>query len=233
MRAALALVLALTILPGCHIYFGGDDTGDDTVCAGAGDGAAEPYYEPYEIINPDTLACEDWGWSGGGGCNDACGPCPAAEADAVPLPSWGLCESQCRILDEGTCLAEPGCRATYDWGCYTGDGPCTAEVAFTGCFPLDMTGPLEGACGGLGSWACSAHDNCIALHDFSGAADSWSTFIECADEVPTCGAQTTEEACLGAGEPCIPAYTGTDCTCDPQGVCDCEVWTYRECVENR
>jgi hypothetical protein len=83
----------------------------------------------------------------------------------APIPTWGDCNSYCRALDEAACLDATACRLTYDWACYTGDGPCTLEDPFIGCYPVDQTGPVSGGvCDGLDSWTCSQHDDCAALH---------------------------------------------------------------------
>lgn len=152
---ALAL---LAVLPACILY----QDGDDAVYCDDGE------YVPYELVDPGNLTCQDFG---GYQCN--------ARAElAVPIPSWGECTSDCRNLDEGECLGASGCRVAYDWACYTGEGPCTALIPFLGCYPVDQSGPVQGACDGLDAWGCSQHDDCVALHDSNNAA----TFVRCVPE---------------------------------------------------
>jgi hypothetical protein len=230
MRAVLAaaLTLALAPLTACTVYFG-DDDGDDDVCAyGDDDGAEADPIAPIRLVDPYSLTCTDFGgWGGGGGCGP-CGACdPPPEA---PLPTWGFCDSQCTALGEGECLATEGCRATYDYACYTGDGPCTAEVPYTGCYQVDQSGALEGDCLDLAdAWQCSTRDDCVALHDFSTGG---SEFVQCRVEGAACEYIGVEEECLARPD-CAPRYEGTDCTCDPSGNCTCETWTFADCITGR
>lgn len=148
------LALALT-LPACTIYWGDGD--DDIICpAGAvapGEGLAAPI--PGQV-NPWTLECEYYSY--GGGCYGA------NEADFAEPPTWGYCESQCTGLDESTCVDTTGCRTAYDHNCLLTDGPCPALTPYIGCFAVDMTGPVQGACEGLDGFECSRHDNCLSTY---------------------------------------------------------------------
>lgn len=160
----MRLAFAALLVTGCTIYLGDDDADDVPCDYGA--------IAPLRLINPSNLACEEFS----GGCPDWCGPC-ALEADE-PIPTWGTCDSGCATLDELTCATEPGCRAAHDWACWTGDGECTAEVSYLGCFAVDTTGPVQGTCEGLDAFECSRHDDCLALHDtLSGLA-----FVACVPE---------------------------------------------------
>ncbi len=226
MRAVLASLALLFLLPttACSVYFGGGDDDDDCYYGAAeADGAA---YSPIRLIDPTTLACVDFGGYGGG-CDDLCGPCP--DYDQAPLPSWGECDSMCSYLDESTCVETPSCRAAYDYGCYTNDGPCTAELPYAGCYAVDYAGPTGGDCASLDAWGCSTRDDCIALHDFSTGSGA---FVQCAAEGAACETLGDEAACLARGD-CSPRYEGTDCTCDPGGNCTCETWTYQDCITGR
>ena len=225
MRAVLAS-LAVTLLAlssACTVYFGDDDVISDDTCDYGAPAAGGADFAPIRLVDPYNLACEDFG---GYGCPDYCGPC--AEYD-VAIPSWGYCESACTYLGEGDCLDTPGCRAAYDWACYTGDGPCSALQAFAGCYAVDTTGPVQGPCDGLDAWSCSQHDDCVALHD----STAGNAFVECRAEAPTaCEAIGTEDACLARGD-CSPRYTGEDCTCDEAGNCTCATWVFLDCITGR
>jgi hypothetical protein len=149
MRRVIIASLLLTYLTACTIYF----TGDDEPCE-------EQPTEPIRLIDPTNLACVDFSSTG---CGDTL---TAGDSELVAVPTWGSCDSLCFALDELTCMETSGCRVVHDWGCYTGEGPCTAEVSYMGCYPVDTTGPVSGGtCADLDAWECSIHDNCMALHD--------------------------------------------------------------------
>src|SRR5690349_8335764 len=120
MRLTLAFALAVTV-SGCTLDFGGDD---DPPCAGLDTSQNDALEAPLpDLLNPETLECETFG---GGPCG--CGaPCPPEDT-----PTWAYCGT-CQGIDEATCLEASGCRAVYDYACYTGTGPCTALQAYTGC----------------------------------------------------------------------------------------------------
>ena len=221
-RLAYAVVASAALLTGCTLDFG-DDGGDDQCLRGT-NGLEAP---APELLNPETLVCEAWG---GGGCDPACGQCPPT--DQRPVPTWAYCYGGCEALDEATCMITTACRATYDFSCYTGDAACTLTDAFIGCYGVDQSGPIQGACAGLDAWSCSQHDDCIALHtpQCSGdPAQCWKQFVECRDEV-FCYEPVTCEAPAPACPPdSVPAikngcYTG-DCIplvdCEPCPTTDC------------
>lgn len=160
MRPFVVATLAFFYLAACTVYFGGDD--DQELCAAS--------LIPVRLVDPATLTCQDFYV---GDCPAGCGPC---DVDQAPLPTWGACESACTGLDELPCMDRSGCRAAHDWACWTGDGPCTLEVSYLGCFAVDTTGPVQGPCEGLGADACSRHDDCLALHGGDG-------FVACVNEM--------------------------------------------------
>ena len=164
MRRVILASLILAYATACTIYLGDDDP---VPCEG-------DVIAPLRLVNPNNLACEDFS----SGCDGTCGPC-TLETDE-PIPSWAACDTACTGLDELTCIGTAGCRAAHDWGCYTGDGPCAAEVSYLGCFGVDGTGPVQGRCAALDAWECSMHDDCIALHDTYAAEGG---FVECVPEM--------------------------------------------------
>ncbi len=194
----LALALAAAALPACTLHWGGDD---DIICPAR---EGEPFVPDPGLVNPSTLACESFG---GGGCG--CGPCTGAEADALALPSWGSCGSSCIGLGEAQCAATTACRTTYDHGCLFTDGPCPALTPFLGCYPVDETGPIQGACAGLDAWDCSRHDDCLA---------SYSPGPGCRDGVDSDGDGVVDDSdeCTLEFQQCAPELAfecdpGTDC----------------------
>jgi hypothetical protein len=179
----LACVVSLALASGaCTLHFGGDDGGDDSCPPSEADEAPGA---PLELRDPSTLQCQAFG--GGGYCDERC---PCAEdypaSDAVPIPSWGWCESPCNGLAEDTCLLASECRAVYDWGCLSNDSICPLETPFLGCYPVDQSGPINGdSCLGLDAWECSKHNDCIALHTEQCSGDTrdcWQEFVECWNE---------------------------------------------------
>jgi hypothetical protein len=168
MRLAAFAPLLLVYAAACTIYFGDDDDGDDVIVDDDPTVDAAPCEpQPLRLLDPGNLSCQDFGTV-----------CGAARAAIPPIPSWGPCESSCTALGEGECLGTSGCRAAYDYNCYTNGTPCTLEVAFLGCFAVDTQGPIQGECAELGAWDCSMHDDCVALHD----TNDETTFVACVNE---------------------------------------------------
>ena len=238
MRASLFVALITTTATGCALYFPGDDDPDPCVDYG---GAAEPGVPAVGQRNPETGQCEFFG-GGSVPCDPACGPCPAGEEGAdLAQPSWGYCESECTGLDETTCQDTSGCRAVYIDPCP--EGPCTAEPVFSECWSVDMTGPIQGACDGLGAYDCSRHDDCRAIHASSCAGDSDgfadpaclpANFLRCAgepdvtgpgncydpvtcDEVPP---ECPPETLPGVRDGCYTGFCIPLADCEAQAACD-------------
>jgi hypothetical protein len=220
----LAYLVIAVAATGCTLHFG-DDTGDDGCPLNTrGNDQAVPIQQQ---LNPETLQCEAYY---GNTCDPRCGPCDTTGQDARPAPTWAYCGDACEALGETDCLLATACRATYDYACFTGRGPCTALTPFLGCYGTDQNGPIQGACTGLGAQQCSEHNDCIALHSpqCSGdTAECWEQFIECRGEGVFCYEPVV---CDIPPPPCtddsVPAvrdgcYTG-DCIpldqCEP--VCD-------------
>ncbi len=149
---ALALCLASSA---CVLHLGDDD--QPQTC-GAEDGGGAGDVAGTLLVDPNTLACTEFGF--GGTCG-LCGPCPEP---LPPIPSWGACQSQCTGLSEIACDQTAGCRTTYDHNCLLGEGDCIAFQAFLGCFAIDNTGPALGPCEGLDAFECSRHENCLATY---------------------------------------------------------------------
>jgi len=147
----VSLGLALALAAGasaCVLHFG-----DDDLCAGD-----QPVFAiaASQLLNPETLACQEFGAPP---CT--CGDC----AEPPPIPTWGSCQSPCTGLDEQGCAITVGCRAAYDEVCLLTDAICTLpDNGYYGCFAVDTTGPIAGACDNLDAFECSRHDDCLATY---------------------------------------------------------------------
>jgi hypothetical protein len=199
-RATAALALLASLATGCQIYF--DNPPDPPICS------LPPSEPPLMLLDPFTGQCVAYD------LGPICDPdtCECLEP-VYDLPSWAPCNSVCTGLDEYTCMAVPGCRATY------------RQEEFHGCFATDQTGPIQGACEGLDGWDCSRHDDCLAIHEgeFYTAEDPVSPpqqlgwFVSCQSEPTPC---TTDDACAG-GERCnsdevctVPPECADGAACD-------------------
>ncbi|HWO19049.1 MAG TPA: hypothetical protein VNO30_09735 [Kofleriaceae bacterium] len=214
MRYPALLAMFLVLISGCMFVFDGREGDDDCLLA-------EPALAPAPLRNPETLRCESFG--GGGGCDPACGPCPAL--DLAPIPSWGSCGSSCEALSESACASTVGCRVVKDAACAV-SGTCTSD--FLGCFPTDQGTITDLGCfDAHDGWACSQIPDCVAYHRISGATSGFTSperllpFAMCAPEgkspgscyaavtcdraAPACPTQTTPgiaNGCYTGG--CIP-----------------------------
>ena len=111
-------------------------------------------FAPEEFRDPQTGTCQSFG----GGCNSSCEPCPAEGDIAQAQPDWGSCYSQCEALDESACRVTSGCRAVYS-GTFN-------SANFYQCWAVAQSGPIQGGnCNGLDAYACSRHDDCVAVHE--------------------------------------------------------------------
>lgn len=187
--AIVALTLAPLTACNLYFGGGDDDPPMwcDDWGGGEGDwgGASEP---ALLLRNPETGVCEAFGGGGGPRptypCDSECGPCTGstgtgsgttngtstdpgdpsggAEADQaqpLPNPDWGFCESYCTGLDETTCLGTEACRGIYATGI---DSTEFLACWSTGTQPIDINN-----CTGLDAYTCSQSDACIAIHEYS------------------------------------------------------------------
>ncbi|MGE0396224.1 MAG: hypothetical protein AB7T06_05830 [Kofleriaceae bacterium] len=226
MRHAFVLVVAL--LGGCQLYFGGDDEPPPT--CGWGTGGAEPGYPSQLLRNPQTGECEEFGGYGGGyggNCyyDEDYGSCVCddyAEPTSPPNPGWPACDSSCTLLDEETCLAEPGCQVAY-WEQNT---PGTS--LFRGCYATTDFGAPSTSCFNLDAVGCAQHDNCSIFYTADYADNepgttepSWAQFTQCRPEPTTAGCAAVD---CGPGyhceDSCYPGMGGTPGGCTPMCVPD-------------
>ena len=220
---ALLVLLAVTPLAACHLYFPGDD------CVESADLRAPAA----EVRDPATGLCTSPYGGGGGGCGDEIMPAGGAPEPAIFL-DWAMCYSACETYDEATCAVADGCRVIYAELC-TGGRECTSEV-FAACWATAPSGPVIGVCDGLDAYECSRHGDCIAVHENADCgpdalcAPTPAAFLYCRDEVPVdvSGCYSDDDCIRGeercnAGDVCLPPPG-----CDPGETCP-EV-CYGECV---
>ena len=235
----LRLIAVVSLLPGCELFF--DDGGRrpdhcDVLAGQETDGA--PQIAPAPLRDPEQLTCESFG----GGCDPACGPCPAGSDDAppprdlpavaarAPLPPWGVCGSPCETLDEAACAASSECRVVRDARCAVA-GSCATE--FVGCFPLDnVRNPNLDCFAARDGWTCSQSAACSALHDVSACSTSgecFRPFALCVPEGKSPGRCFEQAACDAAPPGCPPnarpgvangCYTGA---CIPVEHCEAHI----------
>lgn len=187
------LALFAFLLAGCDLYF--TDGDDEPPCAYAELSPALQYR------NPDTGACESFGYP----CDSRCGPCPAA-AD-IAQPDWGMCYSECEGLDAQTCMGTAGCFATYVTSS-DNDGPAT----YNGCWQTAPSGPVGGSCAGLDAQNCSRHDNCIAYYEEHQLARR-------TEAVPLSFASCQPEPAASCSGVTCPLDSHCEEQCDAQGSC--------------
>ncbi len=174
MHRMLALALVVALAPGCIWNEHGSGGGGDDVCVETG----KPFVAPAPLRDPSNLTCQ----SIGGGCNPACGPCPAVTADLAPIPSWGICGSSCDSLGASACGNDPSCRLVKDASCSIGTNTCLTD--FLDCFPTDTSADNTIDCFTADAWTCSRSHNCSAHHTqdpcpLDGTSDCPRPFATC------------------------------------------------------
>jgi hypothetical protein len=214
-------LLLVTLLAGCLLYERGK--GDCPIAEDRPQDGAEPAIQA-ELRNPQDLTCQAFG--GGDPCDPQCGPCPAI--DQAPPPSWGICGSECELLDEFTCGTREDCRVIKDVFCSI-QFDCFTD--YMGCFPVDQSGdPSIDCLQAFDGQTCSRNPACTAFH----RPDSFNCDAEqCAREFALCmfegqhpGECFAPVACDAIEPPCPSGttpgiadlcYTGA---CIPLDVCE-------------
>lgn len=225
----LALVLAALTLGGCQLYFGGDDEPPPTCGYGGEPGWGTDAGYPSNLLrNPQTGDCEEFGYGGGGGYGgncyydeyyDQCVCDEVAEPTSPPAPNWPACESSCSILDEETCLGEPGCQVAYF------EQPSPNAPLFRGCYATTGGSDISTSCFNLDAYECAAHDNCSIFYeaDYS-PTTQWAQFTQCRPEPTSAGCSAVdcgpgyrcEDSCYptpGGGSQCTPMCVPEDQSC--------------------
>ena len=234
----LAFALAALTLGGCQLYFGGDDEPPPPCGYGEPGWGTDDGYPSNLLRNPQTGDCEEFGgYGGGGGCyydeNYGCA-CPETDIATPPVPNWPACESSCTLLDEDTCLAEPGCQVAY-WE----DQANTPNTSlFRGCYATTGGPDIYTSCFNLDAYECAQHDNCsifyTATYDHppplggggTMPVDSYAQFTQCRPEPTNAGCAAVdcgpgfhcEDSCYPT--PPAPGNTMTPPQCTPMCVPD-------------
>jgi hypothetical protein len=239
----LLLVLAALTSGGCQLYFGGDDEPPQTCGYGAepGWGTTDDGYPSNLLRNPQTGECEEFGYGGGGGGSncfyddyyDQCVCDDYAEPTSPPAPNWPACDSSCTILDEETCLSEPGCQVAY-WE--------ETTPLFRGCYATTGGPDIYASCFNLDAYECAQHDNCSIFYaaDYPTAQPTepavWAQFTQCRPEPTSAGCSAVdcgpgyhcEDSCYptpGGGSQCTPMciadqdYSCAEIDCAPGYEC--------------
>jgi hypothetical protein len=145
------------------------------------------------------------------------------------MECWAIAPSgpvggPCNGLDAYGCSQHDNCSAYYDT---EGGGPldyvdCRPEKEVGECTSDEQCGPgghcttSDGEC--LPSPGCGANADCPAV-----------CFGRCVGPEPVaCEALPTETACLDRTD-CRGVYTGENCTCYSDQICDCEILNYTRC----
>lgn len=206
-------------------------SGGEEECLYAAQGAESSAPQPPDQRNPETGICEviDYGsWGGddgccGGACNDLRDP-PNYYRD------WADCNQRCEWLDEAACLSADGCR-----GAYVGE-------TFRECWGTAPSGPVRGGdCSSFNAETCSAHDDCIAVHE---PGQPIGVFSQCAPEgavPPEVGSCIGDVSCDMLTPDCpdgtLPGRIPGGCWtgfCIPLADCDvipgCDTLSESECV---
>jgi hypothetical protein len=179
-----------------------------------------------------------------GGCTAACVP-DVASCSLIDCGPGYECIESCELSGNGTlwcgatcapvsggpgsCYGQVACDALPP-ACPTGTTPGRSNACWTGyCIPNAACGPSDpGEC--YVQVACDALPPSCPSGTTAGVTNGcWSGFCiptsECAPAA--CETLDTESACTDRYD-CMPVYTGTNCTCYPNG-CSCETLSYDRC----
>jgi hypothetical protein len=147
--------------------------------------------------------------------------------------SDGTCTVECvpdGVPDPGTCDGEVLCDSLPPT-CPQGTTPGISNGCWSGyCIPLDDCGPSDpGSCDGL--VACDMAPPVCPAGTTPGIRNLCYTgyCIPLSDCGQTAACEGLDEAACTSRLDCSALYTGGGCTCDPNGGCVCEEWTFDHC----
>ena len=154
------------------------------------------------------------------------GVCPPGQ------PCDPACSAQCLpdVPDPGTCYDPVACDALPP-ACPSGTIAGVTNGCWSGyCIPEAECGRDPGTCDGV--VLCDSLPPACPGGTVAGVRNGcWSGYCipesVCANPA-TCASLTDEMACLARPD-CAPIYDGTNCTCDPSGVCTCTDRTFARC----
>jgi hypothetical protein len=146
----------------------------------------------------------------GAHCSTSDGECLPPSCDGEDCP---VCTGRC-VMDGDSCS-----NVTCGPGSHC-EEQCHAD---SGCLPLCVP---DNGCSGV---TCPMGSECVQTCDGTDPNNPGcgTCTVQC---VPsgTCAGLATEAACKARSD-CGPVYQGMDCTCYPNGDCDCQILTYERC----
>jgi hypothetical protein len=185
-------------------------------------------------------------------CSDSCTPDMCSATTCAP---GSHCETVCPVCNGPT---DPMCGAPCSEQCVPDGvpdpGTCDGQVICNIAPPACPAGTVAGVLNGCWSGYCIPQADCSPNDPGSCTGD-----ITCPDVPPpacpqdtvpgirngcytgycipqsSCGTtqvpcdQLTTEADCTARMDCTPIYSGTGCTCYPDGTCTCDAWTFDRC----
>ena len=172
---------------------------------------------------------------------------PPAFRGCWAVAQSGPIQGACNGLDAQECSRHDDCVAFYadpiDWGSPQFQR-CAPEPGVDACASIDC-GPgthCEQQCampprpdGGVcDQVACPPNSVCVEVCPMDPpqpGCEPGQCHAECRviPPTPTCESAGSEAECTALNG-CAAIYTGTDCTCDMSGNCDCKVLTYDRCI---
>lgn len=151
----------------------------------------------------------------GAHCSTSDGDCQSPPGCENGMPCPDVCYGQC-VMDNDSCTnVSCGAGSHCEEQCHPGDPGTTCQPV---CVP-------DQACDAV---TCPAGSECVEKCDGVDPNQGCGTCtIECVP-VGTCEGLATEATCAARAD-CTRVYAGTDCTCYPNGQCQCAVLTYERC----
>lgn len=194
--------------------------------------------------------CEEQCYGNGGNgtmtwCETVCVPDDNLSCTAVLCAPGYTCIESCEYVngdlqcgpqcvpdntgDPGSCYGQVACDALPP-ACPAGTTPGRTNACWTGyCIPNNDCGPNDpGSC--YGDTLCDALPPACPSGTTAGITNGcWSGYCiptyECAAQ--SCESLTSQTACTSRDD-CVAVYTGTNCTCYPNG-CTCSSLTFDRC----
>jgi len=164
-----------------------------------------------------------------------CGPgahCSTSDGECLPPPGCtggadacpAVCAGRC-VLDNDSCsIVDCGTGAHCEQQCHPCDSPDPTTTCDPICQPLCVP---DQACDAT---TCPPNTECVQQCDgiTPGNPGCGQCTISCVPIGASCEALSTEAACAGRSD-CTRVYQGMDCTCYPNGPCECQTLTYERC----
>ncbi len=157
--------------------------------------------------------------------------CSTSDGECLPSPGCTgdmacpqVCAGRC-VMDNDSCSAvDCGPGSHCEEQCYPCDSTDPTKTCDPICQPLCVP---DQACD---STTCPPGSECVQKCDGMDPNNPGCGVctISCEPTGSACEAIPSESACA-ARHDCTPVYEGTDCTCYPNGPCECQILTYERC----